>query len=109
MFKCKRDRFVHEQYEEVIDKLQKEVADLRFKFENDVANSDVEVDFAAMKAFSVERLIKDNEAATSIGYVDPNNNIREWFLYVSNTTHQRLVDEFREFKFNKYNEVSDED
>jgi hypothetical protein len=55
-----------------------------------------------MNAFSVERTLLNDVAVTSVGYFDRHNKTREWFLYTSEETHQRLVNEFREYKFNKY-------
>jgi len=89
------------EYEEIITKQNKQIAEL---LSNSLYESDVEVDFEFMNAFSVERTLLEGVTVTSVGYFDKQNKTREWFLYTSEETHQRLVNEFREYKFNKYNE-----
>ena len=89
------------EYEEIITQQNKQIAELS---SNSLYESDVEVDFEFMNAFSVERTLLEGVTVTSVGYFDRQNKTREWFLYTSEETHQRLVNEFREYKFNKYNE-----
>ncbi len=89
------------EYEEIITQQNKQIAELS---SNSLYESDVEVDFEFMNAFSVERTLLEGVTVTAVGYFDRQNNTREWFLYTSEETHQRLVNEFREYKFNKYNE-----
>ena len=87
------------EYEEIITQQNKQIAELS---SNSLYESDVEVDFEFMNAFSVERTLLGGVPVTSVGYFDKHNTTREWFLYTSEETHQRLVNEFREYKFNKY-------
>jgi hypothetical protein len=90
------------EYEEIITQQNKQIAELSSNSYNSLYESDVEVDFEFMNAFSVERTLLNDVAVTSVGYFDRHNKTREWFLYTSEETHQRLVNEFREYKFNKY-------
>jgi chromosome segregation ATPase len=53
------------------------------------------VDLRSMRAFSVERMYKDGELVTIIGYIKPDNSIGEWVLYCSATHHNSIVNEFR--------------
>lgn len=92
------------EYEEIIAKQNEQIAELSSNPYNSLYESDVEVDFEFMNAFSVERTLLEGVTVTAVGYFDRQNNTREWFLYTSEETHQRLVNEFREYKFNKYNE-----
>lgn len=65
------------------------------------------VDFEVMKAFSVERILPDDERLpkTIIGYFGPNKDgnevIKEWSLYVSEENHKKLVKEFRQYIKNR--------
>jgi hypothetical protein len=99
-FTSEKDKTIME-YEEIITQQNKQIAELS---SNSLYESDVEVDFEFMNAFSVERTLLEGVTVTSVGYFDRQNKTREWFLYTSEETHQRLVNEFREYKFNKYNE-----
>jgi hypothetical protein len=53
------------------------------------------VDLCGMRAFSVERIYKNDELVTIIGYVKPDNNIGEWTLWCSAEQHNAIVNEFR--------------
>jgi hypothetical protein len=88
--------------DEIIPQQNEQIAELSANPYNSLCESDVEVDFDFMNAFSVERTLLNDVAVTSVGYFDRHNKTREWFLYTSEETHQRLVNEFREYKFNKY-------
>ena len=106
MFDCMKKKSVLdaavEQYEKIITHQNEQIAELSANPYNHLCESDVEVDFEFMNAFSVERTLFDGVTVTSVGYFDRHNKTREWFLYTSEETHQRLVNEFREYKFNKY-------
>ena len=95
---------VVDHYEQIITQQNEKIAELSANPYNNLCESDVEVDFEFMNAFSVERTLLDGVTVTSVGYFDRHKKTREWFLYTSEETHQRLVNEFREYKFNKYNE-----
>ena len=100
-FTSKKDKTIME-YEEIITQKNEKIAELSSNSYNSLYESDVEIDFEFMNAFSVERTLLRGVPVTSVGYFDKHNNTREWFLYTSEETHQRLVNEFREYKFNKY-------
>jgi hypothetical protein len=108
MFDCMKKKSVLDRvtdhYEKIITQQNEQIAELSANPYNHLCESDVEVDFEFMNAFSVERTLLEGVTVTSVGYFDRQNKTREWFLYTSEETHQRLVNEFREYKFNKYNE-----
>lgn len=70
-------------------------------------NEDFVFDFSAVKVFSVERIWKDYQPATVVGYIvdepysDSNGIIgtkecvKEWYLYCSKEQHAKLVEQFR--------------
>lgn len=70
-------------------------------------DTDFCVDFQKMDAFSIERIFKDGQEYTIIGYRNPGDKlnpdgtgvrtfeIREWSLYCNRATHDRMVAEFR--------------
>lgn len=67
---------------------------------SEAANSDMQVDFERMRAFSIERLVDDKGVPhTVIGYVlrvsPEDQQIKEWKLECNQQTHDRLVAEFR--------------
>jgi hypothetical protein len=102
MFGFNSEKYLLKEYEKIIAKQNEQIAELSANPYNSLCESDVEVDFDFMNAFSVERTLLNHVAVTSVGYFDRDNKTREWFLYTSEETHQRLVNEFREYKFNKY-------
>lgn len=53
------------------------------------------VDLRAMRAFSVERIYRNDELATIIGYLKPDNSIGEWILWCSADSHNAIVNELR--------------
>lgn len=53
------------------------------------------VDLRGMRAFSVERMYKNDYPVTIIGYVKPDNSIGEWTLWCSAEQHNAIVNEFR--------------
>ena len=60
-------------------------------------------DFRGMRAFSIERVVKNGYPATVIGYLDnANNSSKLWYLYTSMKRHNQLVMEFNEYLRNKY-------
>lgn len=53
------------------------------------------VDLRAMRAFSVERVYKNDELVTIIGYFKHDNSIGEWTLWCSADSHNAIVNGFR--------------
>lgn len=53
------------------------------------------IDLLGMRAFAVERMYKDGEQVTVIGYVKPDNNISEWILWCSPEQHKAIANELR--------------
>lgn len=88
-----------EEYEGRIKTLK---ADLESLTEELVSETEFVVNFASMKAFSIER-IWDNKTRsykTVIGYFLTTNNtkeVREWYLFCDLETHNRLADEFKQY------------
>lgn len=67
---------------------------------SEAANSDMQVDFIRMRAFSIERMINDKGIPyTVIGYTfkasPEDQQVKEWMLECNQQTHDRLVAEFR--------------
>jgi hypothetical protein len=57
--------------------------------------SEFEIDFKAMNAFSIERSIQDNQTITIIGYRDKEGSIGQWYLSCSEENHKRLAEQFK--------------
>jgi hypothetical protein len=106
-----------------LESLKKENADLKFaneaykkRLESEMANASYAIDWDAMKAFSIERMWENGLPKTIIGYmlsepfvtssgegverVTEKDVIREWTLYCSAETHEKLVKEFNEWRNN---------
>jgi regulator of replication initiation timing len=105
---------------EAIDKLKRENESL--KLENAALNNAIDselskaafsVDWKTMNAFSIERVREHDTHKTIIGYMvsEPfettqdgvycNDSVREWSLSCSLAEHQRLVDEFNQYRGEK--------
>ncbi len=89
-------------YKEARDYFANENYKLRCEIHDFAVNSEMQVDFEKMDAFSIERTYDDKHgAATIIGYKHRCNavevEIREWNLACSQATHDRLVKEFNEY------------
>jgi len=61
-------------------------------------------DFNLTSAFSIERIVKNNIPVTSIGFffspdstITANREIREWFFYCNEQTHEKLVEDFNQY------------
>lgn len=73
-------------------------------------DSEVVIDFAAIDAFSVERMVNNNLPQTVVGYLKEetvvdsngvahvNRGVKEWYYFCSEKRHQELVDKFKEYK-----------
>lgn len=96
-FKSHQDSVI-EQYETIIENQNKQIADLMRQLEDLNANADFAVDFIEMRAFSIER--SNNQ--TVIGYNLTNKSAKEWYLQCSTVQHNRLVEQFEQYLFNKY-------
>ena len=76
----------------------------------EMANASFAINWDSMKAFSVERMREGAVTKTIIGYileepvvvsednVTTKDVVREWTLYCSIETHEKLVAEFNEWK-----------
>jgi hypothetical protein len=83
--------------------------DKRNKDLNDASRDlPVTLNFGAMGAFSVERLIKNNEPVTVVGYfindrvpegdrIVTVQQVREWYLHCSDKVHKDVVKQFNEY------------
>jgi hypothetical protein len=95
-----------EQRDKVIQALREEIQDLRqnrlTQQEQEIRDSEFSVDWQRMRAFSIERNMKDGNPCTIIGYLkldkDNNDCVSEWFLYCNAETHRRLVAEFNQYR-----------
>jgi hypothetical protein len=83
-----------------IELLQEQLAALRSEQAKAVADSSFAVDFNRMGAYSIERIIQNGRPVTVVGHwTGPNDeNAGEWFFHCNQDTHERLVDEFRQYQ-----------
>lgn len=63
-----------------------------------IAGCQFEIDFDALKAFSVERKLASGVELTCIGYLNNEGRIKEWQFICSRETHNRLAKEFVLYK-----------
>ena len=102
-FKSEKDMLI-ESYETIIDRKNKEIAELTKARDAELSTADFEIDFELLNPFSIERYMDNGKPLTSLGYFNSKGDTREWLLCCSLATHQRLAADFREFLFNKYYE-----
>ena len=90
--------------------LQRELDELRGKAAKEFATATHVIDWKAMNAFSIERMLRDGHYITNIGYfintpVDDCSTVRkcvnEWTMQCSHAEHQRLAAEFAEYIKNR--------
>lgn len=97
-------------YKNTIKKQKEEIDGIKTEIENykeqvkrmksdkikKVQESTFLVDFTKIKAFSIERTLNNHEQdETVIGYMDKNDNVKEWSLTCSSETHEKLCEIFR--------------
>ena len=76
-----------------IENLQNKIKEIKNEaYQNEIENNVVSVDFEAMKAFSIERLPSDK--STVIGYLNSENQVHEWKLFINIQSHEYLVSQF---------------
>ena len=79
-----------------------ELNDLKRDLIDQSRSCSVAVDFEQMDAFSIERMQEQGVGRTVIGYLkslpDTDPNIAEWTLYCNEEIHEKLVEEFRQYK-----------
>lgn len=91
------------------------IKELKDRIDGEYSTAKYAVDWREMNAFSVERVMENGAPKTIIGYIlaepvvstDSDNVtykdvVREWTLYCSHEEHQRLVDQFEQYKKDKY-------
>ncbi len=78
-----------------IAELTKKVKEAKYEQVRDLNAS---VDWDAMQAFSIERVISTTHEVpvTCIGY-KAENKVKEWILFVNKEIHDSLVEEFKEY------------
>lgn len=86
---------------EALQKAQDEAKRMREAYETQLSanykstyDSEFALDYRQMNAFSIERLCRDGQAVTVIGYF-LNSQVREWNLYCNEERHQELVNQFK--------------
>jgi predicted RNase H-like nuclease (RuvC/YqgF family) len=108
-------------YKEKIKALEKEIDDIKaenkeckkeiysIKTENDKYKEQLEiikklkivrqatflVDFIELRAFSIERNLDNEQEKTIIGYINKNDEVKEWCLSCSLETHENLCESFK--------------
>lgn len=87
------------QLERRIEELEAELDTLKKGIESEAAVASMEINFANMDVFSIERNVSDNKPVTVIGYwltdKDGVKSSGEWYLFCSPSTHEKLVEEFK--------------
>lgn len=89
--------------------LMKEFETLSIEFENykksvNYAASELPmlVDFETMKVVSIERIVKNGQPCTVLGYISPNGpEIYEWVLFCSDSNHIVLIEQFKKYMSGK--------
>lgn len=75
------------------------------KLLNIVMQDDFEFDFRAVRAFSIERDIRETsgvpKAVTIIGYKDKEDQVQQWYFSCSEEKHKQLAEQFRKEILNK--------
>jgi hypothetical protein len=66
-----------------------------------IEQSEFEIDFKAIKAFSIERSLENGQAITIIGYKDKDDNDKEWNFTCSEEKHKQLAEQFRKDILNR--------
>jgi uncharacterized coiled-coil protein SlyX len=85
-----------------VAKLETGIAELTKKLKEakyeQVRDFNASVDWDAMQAFSIERVISTTHEVpvTCIGY-KAENKVKEWILFVNKEIHDALVEEFKEY------------
>ena len=63
------------------------------------SDEEVTLDFEAVKVFSIERNIHQDEPCTIVGFLLEGNPVmQEWYLYCSPRRHKELIQKFEDFK-----------
>lgn len=76
-----------------IEDLKNQIKNMKkASYDNEVQQNVVSLDFDAMKAFSIERLPSDQ--TTVVGYLDCNDKVCEWKLFINLQSHEYLVSQF---------------
>lgn len=57
-------------------------------------NCQVVIDWAGMRVVSIERMYKDRDEVTILGYIDTNGCVSEWTLWCTEAQHEKLCNEF---------------
>lgn len=87
-------------YADQIKRLQNKIKDLENKvadlYDEELEQSNFEFDFVETRAFSIERVTRNNRNETVIGYFESGKETPdEWFLSCSYKQHQKLAEQFR--------------
>lgn len=78
--------------------LEETVTSLTNAINKAIEDSGVSVDFRAAPIFSIERIWHDDSYITVLGLNPRNGKFPEWFIYCSDETHARLVEEYNRYK-----------
>ena len=81
---------------DVLEQRIKQLQDKLDEIESSTFNQPCAVDYYFMRAFSVERVMWQGQPTTVIGYFNE-KEVRQWYLYISETEHQRLTKSFAEY------------
>ena len=84
--------------QDVIESQKVEIAHLKELMEGQYSKAKYSVNWHMMQPFSIERMMINGVQKTVLGYLGQDNSVKEWTLYCSHEEHQRLVDEFNQYR-----------
>lgn len=95
-------KYENSRLQEARDYFSNQAFELKKSLVQIARDSEVQIDFVKMNAFSIERLVDSKDLPqTVIGYFltqgDGAKELREWFIQCNDTTHARLVTEFKDY------------
>lgn len=95
-------KYENSRLQEARDYFSNQAFELKKSLVQIARDSEVQIDFVKMNAFSIERLVDNKDLPqTVIGYFltqgDGTKELREWFIQCNDTTHARLVSEFKDY------------
>lgn len=107
-YQLKRIDNLKETHQQEIDRYKIKIKQLETKIEklysDELENSEFEVDFKAINAFSIERIAKPDTNKTIIGYIIKEKDcdcVKEWEFSCSAAQHQKLVEQFKKVVLKK--------
>jgi hypothetical protein len=83
---------------DVIEAQNVEIATLKELMKGQYSTAKYSVNWHMMQPFSIERMMINGIQKTVLGYLSEDGSVREWTFYCSHEEHQRLVEEFDQYR-----------